>query len=420
MAGLFRQTTSTSWSGRIVLALGGIAAGFLLVAVASVALVRNEGWAVRLEWTLNEGADAVISVDPPQVDPALDGRLVHISGPVKVLSPPVDPLFGKLELPVNTIGILRQVEMYQWKEESRRETRNKIGGDTRKVTVYSYTREWSSDPIDSKTFRKPDGHENPDFSITRKVSFSESAAIGGFRFKGYTLAGLGTAQKLLPDSVAAARVKQFLGDNDRVLNSAGTLYVGNNPATPAIGDLKITLVASVAGDASVVGLQNDGSLRVYKTAGGNEIFLTAAGRQTAAEMFENVKSANTAKTWMIRGCGTLAIFAGFTLMFSILGAIGKILPVLGDVFRFAIGLASLALTCVLAPAVIGISWIVYRPVLGAIILIAGLAFAAVLMFAGKTRASAARRSDDAKPPDQAVPTPHHHARPSPNIERHRS
>ncbi|WP_346893291.1 TMEM43 family protein [uncultured Roseibium sp.] len=390
MSDRFTETTSTSWFSRITGAVGGIVTGFLLVIVACGALFWNEGRAVKTERALNEGAGAVVSVDPSRPDPANDGRLVHISGPVKVGAPPADPLFSGLALPDNTIRLVRHVEMYQWKEESQRETKNKIGGGTEKVTTYSYTREWSSGPIDSSNFKKPEGHANPDFAIAQNSATSESAAIGGFQFAGRTLAGLGTAEHLPPNDTVVAELKQFLGDSFNVQTSAGALYVGANPAAPAIGDLKTTLTASVAGEASVVGMQQGDRLKDYRASNGNTIFLTAAGEKTAADMFESAKSANTTMTWIIRAAGTLAILLGFRMMFSIIDVLGDVIPFIGDVFRFATGLASLALTFVLAPLVMSIAWIAYRPVLGLTILIAGLLIAALFLYIGKSWASAKR------------------------------
>ncbi|WP_417678925.1 TMEM43 family protein [Roseibium sp.] len=388
MSDQFTETTSTSWFRRITGAFGGIAAGFLLVIVACGALFWNEGRAVKLARALNEGAETVVSVAAARPDVTNDGRLVHISGPVRVAAPPADPLFRGLALPVNTIRLIRHVEMYQWKEETRRETRNKIGGDTQKVTTYSYSRTWSSGPIASSNFKKPEGHENPDFAVPQNSATSESAAVGGFQFPGRILAGLGKTETLPPYQTPLAGLKKFLGNSFKVQPSADAIYVGNNPSSPAIGDLKITLTAFVADKASIVGMQQGDRLMPYKTSSGNKIFLTAAGDKTATDMFETVKSANVTKTWIIRGVGTLAILIGFRLMFSIVGVLGDIIPFIGDVFRFATGLAALALTFVLAPLVMGVAWIAYRPVLGLIMLMAGLLIAAMFLFIGKSRISA--------------------------------
>jgi hypothetical protein len=388
MSARFTETTSRSWFSRITGAFGGIVTGFLLVIVACGALFWNEGRAVKTERALDEGAGAVVSVDAARPDRANNGRLVHISGPVKVGAPPADPLFSGLALPDNTIRLVRHVDMYQWKEDSKRETRNKIGGGTEKVTTYSYSREWSSGPIDSSNFRKTEGHENPDFTVSQNSATSETAAIGGFHFPGRILAGLGTAETLPVNKIPLVGLEQFLGDSFKVQMSTGAIYVGANPAAPAIGDLKITLTASVVYEASVVGMQQDDRLVPHNASNGNKIFLTAAGNKTAADMFETVKSANVTKTWIIRGAGTLAILIGFRLMFSIVGVLGDVIPAIGDVFRFATGLASLALTFVLAPLVMSIAWIVYRPVLGLTILIAGFLIAALFLYVGKSWASA--------------------------------
>lgn len=127
----------------------------------------------------------------------------------------------------------------------------------------------------------------------------------------------------------------------------------------------------------------------FETSNGNAIFLTQAGRVSAAEMFQSAQSANSTTTWIIRVGGLLAMLAGFRMMFSIFGVIGDLVPFIGDVFRFATGLASLGLTCVLGPVVIGTAWLAYRPLWGALILLGGLAAAALFFRLGKATAASA-------------------------------
>jgi transmembrane protein TMEM43 len=396
MTDQFTETTSTSWFSRLSGAFGGIVTGLVLVAVACGALFWNEGRAVKRERALTEGVGIVRSVAAEIPDPANDNALVHVSGPVKVADRPTDPVFPALELPQNTIRLTRDVEMYQWKQTSKSETRKKLGGGTETVITYSYEKEWSPARIDSSNFKQPDGHANPDFAVQGHRSTAETATIGGFRFTGETLSGLAASEPIPANETLAAQLQRSLGEASAVRPVSGELYVGNEPASPTIGDLKVRLFANVAGEASVVGMQQSDRITPYRSTNGDTIFLTAPGLKPASEMFDTAQSSNSLTTWVIRLVGTLAVLVGFRMMFAIVGVVGDLVPFVGDVLRFATGFASLALTCVVAPVVIGTAWIAYRPVLGATVVVSGLLLAAAFFYLGKSRAAAKRPESTAE------------------------
>ncbi|MBI1291459.1 hypothetical protein GC173_09485 [bacterium] len=395
MSDTYTQITNKSWFSRLSSGLGGIVTGFVLVVVACGALFWNEGRAVKTERALSEGAGSVASIDAATPVADNEGKLVHISGPVSVSAAPVDPLFASFKLPANTIRVSRSVEMYQWAQSSRSEKKKKLGGGEETVTTYSYAKEWSSRRNDSSSFKQPAGHENPDFLVPSGSFTADHATIGAFAFEGATLAGLGKAEKLVPDEVIATQLQGQLGGAVKVTSLADAVIVGRNPAIPAIGDLRISLTATVANEASVIGAQRNNRLEGYTTSGGNTIFLTQSGQVSAGEMFEKAQSANSTMTWLVRAGGLLAMLIGFRMMFSILGVIGDLIPFIGDVFRFATGLASLGLTFVLGPVVIAAAWIAYRPLWGGLILLAGFAAAAVFFRLGRSRAASAKPIDAA-------------------------
>ena len=109
-------TTSQSWGSRIKGALSGLIIGPLIVAGACFLLFKNEGRAVKRYQTLKEGAGNVITASPAQLDPALDGKLVHFAGDVTV-----NDQLREREAGIvvdNAMHLARTVEMYQWVESS--------------------------------------------------------------------------------------------------------------------------------------------------------------------------------------------------------------------------------------------------------------------------------------------------------------
>ncbi|MBA3447597.1 MAG: hypothetical protein H0T56_08295, partial [Pseudaminobacter sp.] len=177
MSDTFTETTSVSWFGRIKRSIGGVVVGLVLILAMVVLLFWNEGRAVTTARSLAEGAGAVVSVGNDTVEPVNEGKLVHVAGRVAAGSTLVDPDFG-IEAPA--IRLIRNVEMYQWKEESRSETTTKLGGGEETVTTYTYSKGWADGPVDSSDFRKPDGHQNLSMELRGKSFQIADGKVGAF------------------------------------------------------------------------------------------------------------------------------------------------------------------------------------------------------------------------------------------------
>ena len=124
MSDSFTETTSVSWFGRLRRSVGGVVIGLLLIIGMVVLLFWNEGRAVTTARSLAEGAGAVVSVGADAVDAANEGKLIHVSGTVTTDSTPEDPDFA---ISATGVRLVRNVEMFQWKEESHSETTQEAG-----------------------------------------------------------------------------------------------------------------------------------------------------------------------------------------------------------------------------------------------------------------------------------------------------
>ena len=76
----FTETTSKSWLQRIISSFVGVLVGLVLIVASIVGIFWNEGRAIDTARALAEGAGAVVSVDASAVDPANEGKLVHVMG----------------------------------------------------------------------------------------------------------------------------------------------------------------------------------------------------------------------------------------------------------------------------------------------------------------------------------------------------
>ena len=146
------ETTTESWGSRLGGSIRGVIIGLALFVGGFPVLFWNEGNSVKTAKAIDEGEGACIAVDSnAQVDAEYEGKLVHMTGKADTKDVLSDATFG---VSATAIKLKREVEMYQWVEESRTSEKKKMGGSVEKVTTYTYKKEWSSHAIDSGDFKE--------------------------------------------------------------------------------------------------------------------------------------------------------------------------------------------------------------------------------------------------------------------------
>lgn len=381
----FTEVTHRSWFERIGSSIKGVLFGLLLVVVSCALMFWNEGRAVKTARALTEGAGIVVSVPSNKIDPAREGKLIHTSGDTTATGDVRDPELG---VAAKGLKLSRNVEMYQWKEVKESKTRKKLGGGEETVTTYRYVREWSSKHIDSSRFRRQRGHVNPSMPSTGSKDFAaEGAKLGAFKLGNNVIGSLGSGETFsVPDS-AAQTVTAKLGANARI--EQGGIYVGGNPNAPRVGDVRISYKVLPLQTVSVVAKQQNGGFTAYTASNGRSILLANTGSTDAAQMFQTAQDSNTMLTWGIRLFGALLLFAGWRLVFGPIVVFADFIPLIGNIAGFGAGLIALILTAIIAPTVIAIAWLFYRPIVSAIIFAVGIAIAIGLRQWGRSRAPAA-------------------------------
>lgn len=381
----FTETTRTSWFARLKNGVIGIFIGLILVFGMIWLLAWNEGRSVKTYRALVEGAGAVIAIDIGAVEAGNEGKLVHIAGRVDPVGTPADTLLGVTAK--GAAGLRRSVEMYQWVEEKKSETRKTLGGGEETVTTYSYAKEWRSDRADSADFRDGSGHQNPEMPISSARFTVDHAMLGAFSVNGRAVADLGSDSQMQLADADLQRVADALGTTRPVKTDGQTIFVSADRQNPAVGDLRISLTREDTESASFVAAQKGGSLAPYRTTNGRDLFLSSAGIASATEMFDAAQSENTLITWLVRVGGLIGLFIGFILMLSLISIIADVIPVLGSVVAFGTAIIAAILTLILGPVVIAIAWFAYRPLLSLAIVAAGALIALGIGYlrAGKTK-----------------------------------
>ncbi|WP_296818382.1 TMEM43 family protein [Brevundimonas sp.] len=376
----FTETTQTGWFSRLGSAFGGVVVGLIAVIVGCALLGWNEHRAVQTERALNQGAGVVRNIGADAVDPANEGALVHVSGTTTVGGPVTD---SSWPVSATALRLIRNVEMYQWRETSRSETRTRLGGGEETVTTYEYDRVWSDTPQDSSSFRHPSGHENPPFPVEPQAFTADDARLGAFWLSDEIIEQAGTAEALTFDEPTRAALEAQAGDRATV--SATEIYLGTNPSSPQIGDARVSYQVVRPGELSVVGAQSGDGFIPYRADSGGQILLVADGRVPAADMFQTAQDNNRMLLWALRAGGLLVIIIGFNMIFQPLKVLADVLPPVGAIVGMGTGLISLLLGLLLGGVVIAVAWFAVRPLLSVGILTGVALLVAFLWRTGRLR-----------------------------------
>lgn len=377
------ETSSQGWFSKLGDAIKGIVFGMVMFVAAFPLLFWNEGRAVRTAKSLAEGRGAVVSVSSERVDAANEGKLVHTTGRAKTGETLADKDFGVTE---NAIRLRRRVEMYQWKETSKSEKKDKVGGSTETVTTYTYDREWSESLIDSSRFKKSSGHQNPRGMAVKAEKWSASkVTLGAYMLSPSQVVAIGGEE---PVKITADMAPPALPANAKA--DGGGYYLGNDPQSPRIGDVRVTFFRVPEGDLTVVAKQTANSFQPYRAQAGGSVDLQRRGIASADDMFASAEQSNVVLTWILRGVGWLVMCFGIGLVMRPLSVLASVLPILGDIIGAGTGIIAFLLGSVLSVVTVAIAWITFRPLLGVGLLVVGGAFAyGIIHLVGKARASRA-------------------------------
>jgi hypothetical protein len=367
MSDTFSERTTTSWGSRIGESIKGVLFGIVLIGGSIAVLFWNEGRAIQTARSLAEGGKVVVDVAPDQVDPAKDGRLIHVSGNATATALLADAEFGVSAV---ALHLVRIAEMYQWDEDKHEETHKTTGGSEETVTTYTYKKVWSTKAIDSANFRHPENHTNPPKKYNGLDVTATDAKLGAFQLDAPVLDLLPTNGVLRVDPPTADRLKPRI-PNARAID--GRIYIGANPDTPQIGDYRISYVIAPLEVISVIGRQSGQGLTQYQTQAGDRLLMAVPGTQSATDMFKEAERENRVLTWIIRAVGLVVLWLGAFLILRPLVIVADFVPLIGSVLGAGAGLVALAFAVVVAPLVIAIAWLWYQPLVSAVVLVIGVA-----------------------------------------------
>lgn len=359
MSDQFTEVTHESWFSRLTGSIKSVLFGVVLFIVAFPLLWWNEGRAVATAKSLKMGAETVVSISSDEVTPGMDGKLVHTSGLASS-----GEILSDSELGVSAQGIKlrREVEMFQWKEESSSKKKKKAGGGSKTETTYSYKTAWSEGLIDSSSFKRPDGHQNPtSMPYSTRIWGAENVTLGAFNLSQGLVDKISAWEELRVNEVPAGAAAGMRVEN-------GLFYIGADPTNPQVGDVRISYETVGASTVSVVA-QLSGTNLVADHSTGRAIEMLDLGMHTADAMFKSAISRNKMLTWLLRLAGFLAMAIGIAMVVRPIAVFGDVIPLIGTLLRGGIALVAGGIAAVLSLLVIAVAWVVYRPLIGISLLV---------------------------------------------------
>jgi hypothetical protein len=122
---VFTETTNTSWFSRIGNSIKGLLFGGIFILLSIGFLWWNEGRSVKTAKGLDDGDQVTVEAEAGTIDPAMQGKLVHVTGKTAVKTSASDAEFGLTTSDV--IKLKRRVEVFQWVEDKSESSSRKTG-----------------------------------------------------------------------------------------------------------------------------------------------------------------------------------------------------------------------------------------------------------------------------------------------------
>ena len=441
----YQETKTTGYGTRMGRSFKSIGSSFILFCAATVLLWWNEGNAVKTEKMLNEAEGAYVDMENPnKKDASLDGELVCATALATTEDSLSDTQFG---IGAKAISLQRKVEYYQWTEHAQESSEDKLGGKEVTTTTYTYTKEWTSEPIQSSEFKDPAYQqknmvlttfddsdwwaENVSFgayklneSLVRRISSEEplELAISNDllqdldkqtqtayeRFHGPATPKTPSTNPLpsatVPDSVKVTNDSARIANDSikavtdslmahaenqvslQYVHQAGNmLYIGLVPGAPEVGDVRVTWTQIVPAKVTIISQVDGDTFKPYKAKNGKRFQTLVMGKKDAADIFESAHNSNTFWLWTLRIIGILLVIAGLKGIFGILETLFKVVPFLAGIVGWGIGLVCTVVGIVWSLIIIALAWLFYRPLLGITLLVVAGFLIWIFAFKGKDK-----------------------------------
>lgn len=385
----YTVTESKSWFKRISESFGGIITGFVLIAAGTWLLWWNEERTFNTAGAIGEAELVTQNVeDVSRVDPSLEGKVIHATDRAETKDVLRDPMFG---IETSAINLRRNAEYYQWQEETHRETRKKLGGGEETVTTYTYSPEWVQSPIDSNKFEDPSyrGRNVILADVKDETFWAGNVSFGAYKLPDFLKHSIGGETSMTLESPDMRQLESFINvpsgytARDLIHVQGGTVYIGANPGTPSIGDVRITFTKTPPAEVSLIAKVVRDSFEPFRASNGYSFSRLSMGVVSSEKMFEGARSDNNLMAWILRVVGILCVIFGLRLIFRPLSVIADVIPILGTIVEAGAGIVAMILGLAWSMCVIAVAWVRFRPLIAGGLIAGALVLVVLLYMKGR-------------------------------------
>ncbi len=435
----YQEQRTTGYGTRVGNSFKAIGTGFILFCIGTALLWWNEGRTVKTEKMLEEvGGSYVEMENPNKKDASLDGELICGSALATTEDSLSDNQFG---VGAKAIALHRRVEYYQWVEDSKESSEDKLGGKEVTTTTYTYSKKWVSQPIESSEFKDP-AYQNKNTVLTtveESEQYAENVKFGAYqlnetlihqissregldlninedllkeldknaqiayeRFYGVKKSAKQTVEQLAETTVLSDSAKAVADSlkavNDSIIKNAvnkkdleyvhlagNVLYFGRVPGSPEIGDVRVTFEKVVPAKVTVMAVVDGDSFKSFKAKNGKRFQRLVMGKKSGDEIIDIEKETNNMLLWVFRIFGVMLVIGGLKGIFGFLETVLKVVPFIANIFGWGVGVVCTILGLVWSLIIIAIAWLFYRPILGITLLVIAGFLTWVFAFKGKDK-----------------------------------
>ncbi len=329
--------------------LGSIFIGIILFIVSFFVLFINEFIYVNSLKIADFAEKNAVVTSSNSISPANENKLVHLTGQAYSQETLTDSV---ISIP-NAIALFRDTEMYQWKELKKQNEDNS--------TQYEYRKVWSKFLINSSEFQNK-SYTNPTNMKYKELDlYAQNVGFGKFYLSENIIENINSRSKIL---------QLPYSNKFKVYN--GFYFTGQNYDNPAIGDQKLAYSYIPSGiKLSIIAKQSGNRLESMNSKFGN-FTIVSSGTKNLKDMLTEYRNDSSNKTWIFRGIGLLLMLVGLNMMIMPIANIGGMIPVLGQITKFAATLSTFILTIALGTITIASGWLLFRPEIAIPLIIVGI------------------------------------------------
>ncbi len=334
--------------------------GVLLLLFCLKFQIDSEYAAAEMKGALKTSSGLVAELTPSTA-PTLEGKLVHFSGVAHANAPVQDLNTGAT---FDALVVNRKVEMFQWRQDEHTETEKQLGGGSRTISTYTYTRDWSDRLINSNGFTHSLGHANPtSMPISAATIPAARVTLGSYVVPTDLLSKIQTSPQPLSisSSIAATAASRL---HDKTYAMENVLYIGDNPSAPEVGDLKVSYrQASANSPVTVIAQKYKNTFVPFHPAKSKAaVYLIESGDLKSGDMFKLSQKKEDQDLFGKRCLAALMTFIAILLFAMPLSQLFDTIPFIGDMFDRALVPSALVITGLINGILIAGIWLRYDPI----------------------------------------------------------